>query len=114
MKKILVVGFSLALFTPMAYAGEDHGHSHGHSHEAAVEDAPHGGVLRDAPPFKAELVLNGDNVKMYVYDKQLKPVTLDKATLKGHLKFPRQTKETIVTLKRAASGAYYEATMKGI
>ncbi len=51
---------------------------------------------------------------MYVYDKALKPVTLDKPALKGHLKFPRQKKETIVTLKRAESGAYYEAKMAGI
>ncbi len=110
MKKHFFLSLMVAFLASTAYAGE----GHRHSHEAAVEAAPHGGILRDAMPFKAELILNGDDAKVYIYDKQLKPVVLDHAELKGQLKFPRQTKETIVTLKRASSGAYYETKLKGI
>jgi len=110
MNKSLVLSFALGWMAPAVYAGE----GHGHSHEAAIEAAPHGGVLRDAPPFKAELVLNGDQAKLYVYDKQMKPVTLDKPEIKGRLKFPRQTKEIIVTFKRTAAGDAYETKMAGI
>ncbi len=114
MNKLLLLGFTLAVVAPLAQAGAGHDHSHGHSHEAAVEAAPHGGVLRDALPFKVELVLNGDQARMYVYDRQLKPVTLDKPEIKGRLKYPRQSKTIVVTLKRSAAGDAYEATMTGI
>ena len=52
-----------------------------HNHEAAVESAPHGGTLRNAGDFKSEIVINGDVVKLYIYDKQLKPVKADAAEL---------------------------------
>lgn len=110
MKSIITLSLTLALLSPAAQAGD----GHGHNHEAAVEAAPHGGVLRDAAPFKAELVLNGDQAKLYVYDKDLKPAALDKPSQTGHLKFPRQTKDKVVTFKKAATGDYYEAKLDGI
>ncbi len=84
----------------------------GHNHEAAVEAAPHGGVLRDALPFKVELVLTGDQAKIYVYDKALKPVKLDKDTAKGELKFPKEKNGKEVVFKK--NGEIYEATLAGI
>ncbi len=84
----------------------------GHNHEAAVEAAPHGGVLRDAPPYKVELVLTGDQAKIYVYDKSLKPVKLDKDTVKGELRFPKEKKGKEIVLKRA--GDIYEGSLVGI
>jgi hypothetical protein len=82
-----------------------------HNHEAAVEAAPHGGTLRNAGDYKAEIVINGDKLKLYVYDKQLKPVTLEKAELAGDVQFPKE-KSKPVTFKKA--GEFYEATVKGI
>lgn len=87
-------------------AGDDH------NHEASVEAAPHGGTLRDAPPYKVELVLNGDNAKLYVYDNKLKPVKLDKEILKGQLAFPKDKKKKEVVFKK--SGDLYEGTLVGI
>jgi len=109
MNKHFALGLTLVFTSPMALAD-----GHGHSHEAALEAAPHGGVLRDAPPYKAELVLNGDNAKLYVYDKALQPVVLDHAAIRGNLQFPRQSKKTVVTFTRAESGAYYAAKLAGI
>jgi hypothetical protein len=84
----------------------------GHVHEPAVEAPPHGGLLRDAPPFKSEVVLSGDNARIYIYDKELKPVKLDKDTLKGELLFPKDKKPKPVVFKR--KDQYYEAELKGI
>lgn len=71
----------------------------GHNHEAAVEPAPQGGVLRDAPPFKSEIKIDGDVVKLYIYDQKLKTVKYDKDELQGDVQFPRQ-KTKPVTFKR--------------
>ncbi|MDZ4661278.1 MAG: hypothetical protein SGJ18_06615 [Pseudomonadota bacterium] len=104
MKLFLTILCSLAVNS--VWAGD------GHNHEAAVESAPHGGVLRDAPPYKVELVLNGDQAKIYVYDKGLKPVKLDKDTAKGELRFPKEKKAKEVVFKK--NGEVYETTLAGI
>lgn len=105
MKQLIAIA-ALVLAATSGFAGD------GHNHEAAVEAAPHGGVLRDAPPFKVELVLNGDNAKIHVYDKALKPVKLDKDTAKGHLRFPKEKNAKEVVFKRA--GDVYEAKLAGV
>jgi hypothetical protein len=83
----------------------------GHNHEAAVEAAPHGGTLRNAGEYKAEIVINGDTLKLYVYDKQLKPLKVEKAELTGDVQFPKE-KSKPITFKKA--GDAFEATVKGI
>ncbi|HYX37749.1 MAG TPA: hypothetical protein VE954_32000 [Oligoflexus sp.] len=83
----------------------------GHNHEAATETAPHGGTLRNAGDYKAEIVINGDNLKLYIFDKQLKPMKLEKAELTGDVQFPKE-KSKPVTFKKA--GEFYSATVKGI
>jgi len=89
-----------------------HGFGHeGHSHEASAVAAPHGGSLRDAGELKGEVVITGDTIKLYVYDKHLKPLVLDKKELTGEVQFPKEKKKPI-TLKK--NGDVYEATVKGI
>src|SRR5688572_921411 len=107
MKRFLLSSFiCLSLFSaPSVMAGDDH------NHEPAVEAAPHGGVLRNADPYKAEIVINGDNVKVYVYDKALKPQALKTNELKGRVQFPKEEKKPVVFAKK---GDFFEATIKGI
>jgi hypothetical protein len=105
MKLILVSLFALALGSP-AIADE------GHNHEAAVEPAPHGGILRDAPPYKAELVLEGAIAKVFVYGKDLKPATLETKELTGKLRFPKEKKDKVVKFER--KGEFFEAKIVGI
>ena len=104
--KIIALAFALAAAPVMAH--EDH------NHEASVEAAPHGGVLRDATPYKSELVLNKDMAKIYIYEKDLKPVTKDrmKPTIQGELSFPKDKKPKEVTLNY--KGDAYEGTLKGV
>ena len=106
MKTILILLALTSLGADSAQAGDDH------NHEASVEAAPHGGTLRDAPPYKVELVLKGDKATLYVYDSKLKPVALDKDTATGQLAFPKDKKKKDVTFKKA--GEVYEATLAGI
>lgn len=106
MKRILmlVIALTATAFAPVL-AHE------GHSHEAAIETAPHGGMLRNADPFKAEAVLRGDTVRLYVYNASLKPVKLDKPEAKSTVQFPRQ-KAKAVTFH--LKDGFYEATIAGI
>lgn len=85
---------------------------HGHNHEAAVEPAPHGGILRDALPYKAELVLEKDLAKVFVYDKELKPAKLTSQSIVGKIRFPKDKKEKVVTFVK--KGDAYEARVPGI
>ena len=68
---------------------------HGHNHEAAVESPLNGGILRDAPPFKAELVIENDDAKIYLYKKvgtELQYTNIKAEELVGkfsHLKMPK-------------------------
>ena len=104
MKKTIV---ALSIFTILnAFAGD------GHNHEAAVEPAPHGGTLRDAKPYKAELVLNGDEAKIYMYDANVKPATLSATEMKGKLRFPKQKKESEVIFKK--TGEAFVTILKGV
>ncbi len=85
---------------------------HGHNHEAAVEPAPHGGILRDAPPYKAELVLNKDEAKIYIYGTDLKLANLTATELEGKLKFPKDKKERVVKFVKKAEA--FGALISGI
>lgn len=68
-------------------------------------------MLRDAPPFKSEVVLNGDNVKLYIYDAKLKPIKPSTPSLTGDVQFPRKEKKSI-TFKK--TGDHYAANIPGI
>ena len=107
MKRLMYVVFMFCFLTaPLVFAGEDH------NHEAAVEPAPHGGILRDAPPYKAELVLNGDEAKVYVYDKKLKPVMLTSTSIEGKIRLPKQKNESTVAFVKKQE--FYTATLPGV
>jgi hypothetical protein len=104
-----VLSLFLILFGLTAWAGE------GHNHEAAIEPAPHGGILRDATPYKAELVLNGELAKIYVYTKDaevLKTAAVSANELTGYVRFPKQKKNQPVVFKK--SGDSFETKISGI
>lgn len=109
MKVCLVIATTLLTVSGASYA-----HDHDHDHEAAVEAAPHGGVLRNAPPYKSELVLNKDQAKIYVYDKDVKPVVQSKLkeSITGQIAFPKDKKKREVIFKLV--GDAYEAKIIGI
>lgn len=85
-----------------------------HDHEAAAEQAPHGGILRNAGNFKSELVLVKDHAKIFVYDKDVKPQPKEtlKVTVKGELAFPKDKKKRAVEFK--LNDGVYESVLPGI
>jgi hypothetical protein len=108
MKTTILIALT-ALTATTAFAGDNH------NHEAAVEPAPHGGVLRDAPPYKAELVLNKDEAKIYVYSKageKLEPAKLELDKLEGKVQFPKDKKAKPVTFTK--KGDSFDATIAGV
>ncbi|MBC7533691.1 MAG: hypothetical protein H7318_19160 [Oligoflexus sp.] len=105
MKTAILMTTLVLSFTTPVLASDDH------NHEAAVEAAPHGGTLRNAGDHKAEIVIEGDKLKLYVYDKALKPIKMEKAELKGNVQFPKEKSKPIIFKK---SGEFYEALVKGI
>lgn len=106
MKRVLAVLMFVLSLSLNGWAGE------GHNHEAAVEPAPHGGILRDAAPYKAELVLNGDQAKIYIYDKALKPASLSSKTMLGKIRLPKAKEETEITFAREKE--YFAAALPGV
>lgn len=107
--KTCLIFLALTLAVPtLSFAHDEH------NHEAAMEAAPHGGILRNAPPFKAELTLSKDQVKIFVYDKDVKPVAKEKLkdSVKGQVALPKDKKKREVTFKLA--GDAYEAKIAGI
>ena len=100
----------LVTIVPVAFAGE----GHDHNHEAAVEPAPRGGMLRDAPPYKVELLLEKDLVRVFIYDAELKPVAREKlaASALGQLRFPKEKSHRELPFTLGADS--YEATAPGI
>lgn len=108
MKNILMTVL-VSILATSAYAGDDH------NHEAAVEPAPHGGMLRDAPPYKAELVLDKDQAKVYIYEKKgekLVPAQLPITELKGDVRLPKEKKSRPITFKK--NGDVFEGSIAGI
>jgi hypothetical protein len=110
MKNLLIVGFLIFEF----YGMHSWAHEEDHNHEAAVEAAPHGGILRNAPPFKAELVLDKDDAKVFVYDKDVKPVDTNrlKKVIAGNLAFPKDKAKKAVKFELKENA--YHAKLVGI
>ncbi len=113
----------IVLFALLATPGFTFADEHGHNHESSVEDAPHGGTLRDAPPYKAELKLDGDNAKIFIYTKtgdKLEPVTVAAEKLEGQVRYPKEKKDRPVTFAKKTMTqkdktiTYFEAKLAGV
>lgn len=105
MKRLLLWATFMALSASPAQAHE------GHAHESSHEVPPHGGNLRAAGDLKGEIVISGDTLKLYLYDKVLKPLKIEKTELKGEVQFPKEKSKPVSFKKK---GEFYEATLKGI
>ncbi len=105
MKKVFLTAM-LSFTIPSSLLAHD-----GHSHEASAQTAPHGGNLRDAGEVRGEVVIKGDEITLYVYDKHMKPITLEKGELAGVVQFPKEKSKPIVLKKK---GEVFVTTVKGI
>jgi hypothetical protein len=89
------------IVTPFALAHE------GHDEPVSVQ-APKGGVIKGIEDAYIEVVVKGKDVKIYFYDKDLKPQDVSTFKVSAVAELPRGKKAEPVTLK--AQGTSFEAS----
>lgn len=103
MKRFFVVMTMLVCFGNHAVAHE------GHAHDApkAVQ-APKGGLIKVMEKSAVEVVSKGQDLKIYVYDKALKPQLVKDIAVTAQAEHPRTKKIESVALQ--AKDTHYEGT----
>lgn len=84
----------------------------GHDHDApATLQAPKGGIVKSLEETYVEVVPGKDSVKLYLYDKELKPKYPDNFKISAEAEHPRKkTKEKIdVSIKKDVVEMRYDA-----
>lgn len=103
MKNIFAITL-LAISLTFTTLGQAH---EGHDEPASVQ-APKGGVIKGIEDAYIEVVVKGKDVKIYMYDKNLKPADVSGFKVSAVAELPRGKKAEPVTLK--AQGTSFEAS----
>lgn len=81
----------------------------GHDHDAPrTGQAPKGGVIKSLEETSVEVVSKGKDLKIYFYDKELKPRDVETYTVSAKAELPRTKKIENITLK--PMGTFFEAS----
>lgn len=105
MKKFLNISLAIAGFT----FGLGVNAHEGHDHDAPKNiQAPKGGVIKAMEETMVEVVTKGKDLKIYLYDKDLKPQEVAAFKVRAQAELPRGKKTENVVL--SAKGTFYEAT----
>lgn len=100
MKKVFFA-FVVSLVSSSAFAHE------GHNHDApTLIQAPKGGIIKALDESRVEVVSKGKGIKIYVYDKNLKPMDVAGFQILASAELPRVKKTEEVKLE--AKGTYLE------
>ena len=103
MKKLLL---ALAFVSAPAFAHE------GHNHDAPTTiQAPKGGVVKALDESRVEVVAKGKDIKIYFYDKEMKPREASGFKVTAIAELPRGKKSEVVNLgaKEAQLEGTYDA-----
>ncbi len=95
--------FSLVFFSLTGFTHE--GHDHG-APKGIV--APKGGLIRALEQTIVEVVAKANTIKIYLYDRELKPLEVAPFTITAKAQKPRVKKKDDIILK--PSGNYFEGT----
>lgn len=80
----------------------------GHDHDAPTTIKPmKGGVVKALDEAKIEVVAKGKNVKVFVFDKEMKPAPANRFTIVAKTLLPRAKKEEDLAL--VAKDSFFEA-----
>lgn len=71
----------------------------GHEHEVKGVTAPKGGFIKAVHENFAEVVVKGKELKIYIYDKDLKALDLQNIKVTAEAAIPRSNKKENLTLK---------------
>lgn len=100
MKKILMLGVLLIGLNVNAHEG--------HDHDAPVSlRAPKGGMIKALDEARIEVVTQGSNLKIYIYDKDLQPLESKDFVVEAAAEWPRNKKTE--PLKLTSHKQYLEA-----
>ncbi len=87
----------------------------GHDHDTpSMVQAPKGGIIKGNEKFHIEVVPKGNELKIYIYTLDLKPVDVSKVKLSLTTEMPRTKKTSSIPV--AAKGDHFAATFdaKGV
>ncbi len=94
MKKLATLSaLAFVLSSPFGFGHE------GHNHDAPTTlKAPKGGVIKALDRARVEVVSKGKDVKVYVYDKGMKPAPASEFKISAQAELPRSKGKTDVAL----------------
>ena len=97
-----ILAILLLLTASLSYAHE------GHDHDAPKNiQAPKGGVIKSLEETMVEVVVKGKEVKIYLYDTDLKPQDIAAYKVSAQAELPKAKKKEPVGL--TAKGTHFEA-----
>ncbi len=88
--KIAVLIIAMASFV-FAHEGHDHD-------TPAKVRAPKGGIIKSVENVHIEVVSRGKNIKVYIYDHDMKPQNIETFRVSAKVQFPRSKKEEELVL----------------
>ncbi|MBC7420631.1 MAG: hypothetical protein H7328_07880 [Bdellovibrio sp.] len=107
MKKInLLITFLISMTGLVSLSHESHDHD-----QPLTVQAPKGGAIKSLEETYVEVLVKGKDIKIYLYDKELKPRMVKDFTIKAKIEMPR-TKKTEV-IKLSANEQYFQASFDG-
>ena len=72
----------------------------GHEHDAPTTiKAPKGGVVKSLDASRVEVVTKGKNIKIYLYDQDMKPATAGEFSIVAQAELPRSKKVEEIKLE---------------
>jgi len=95
----LAVLFGCLSFSAWAHNGVNHD-------APTTLKAPKGGLIKALDESKVEVVWKGKDIKIYLYDQNLKPAPAGEFTVVASAELPRSKKQEPVTL--VANGTFFE------
>ena len=96
---LMITVFSMPLPLLMAHQGHDHD-------APTTIKAPKGGVIKALDESRVEVVYRGKDIKIYVYDKEMKPQEISGFKVVAMAELPRSKKTE--EIKLSAKGNYFE------
>ena len=101
----LVIALALLAFSSSALMAHE-----GHDHDAPTTiKAPKGGVVKSLDASRVEVVTKGKNIKIYLYDREMKPASPGEFRVVAQAELPRSKKVEEIKLEQKDSffeGAY--------
>ena len=88
---LLAIGITVFGFGISAHEGEDHD-------APSMVQAPKGGTIKSLEQTHVEVLVKGKDIKIYLYDKELKPQSVNGYVVSAKVQMPRSKKSEAIVL----------------